>query len=190
MKHTERRESGMRGLIRNERGMALPTAMILMVVLMALTFAFASLGTSEPVIARNHTMNAQARAFAESGIERGMWAMTHATPAFSSGVAASPYDGSQLQTVSANGGFTIRIIDGSNSSEKLVEAVGWAPNSAGQLHAAKKIQSRIVQIKISTMTPPAALTVMGTLEVGGNPIIDARGNHCTGTSPMGGTLTS
>jgi hypothetical protein len=176
-------------LIRNERGIALPTAMILMVILMALTFAFANLGTSEPVVARNHAMAAQARAFAESGLERALWAMASSTqPTFTSGVAATPYDGTVLQRLSAWGGYTVRIIDGASASEKLVEAVGWAPDVNGQLYAARKVQSRLLTVK--TMTPPCALCVMGTVEVGGSSDIDARTGHCTGVTPVGGTMTT
>ena len=176
-------------LIRNQRGIALPTAMILMVILMALTFAFANLGTSEPVVARNHAMAAQARAFAESGLERALWAMMSSTqPVFTSGVAAAPYDGSVLQRLSAWGGYTVRLIDGASANEKLVEAVGWAPDVNGQLYAARKVQSRFLTVK--TMTPPCALCVMGTVEVSGTSDIDARTGHCTGSTPVGGTMTT
>jgi Tfp pilus assembly protein PilX len=178
------------GCLTDERGVALPTAMIMLIVLTAMTLAFASLGTTEPVIARNHSMGAQARAFAESGVERAIWVMTNATPTFTSGTAATPYNGTELLTVSTNGGFTVQITDGSNSYEKNVVAVGWAPDNTGQLRAARKIQATISTTRLSTFSPPCALCVKGTLEVGGNSTIDARGNHCSGSTPTGGTMST
>lgn len=182
----------------NERGIALPTAMIVLVILTALTLAFSTLATTEPLISRNHTMSAQARAFAESGIERAIWVMSSATPNFASGVggvADAPYDGSQVQTVSTNGGFTVRIVNGSDPSRtKLVTAVGWAPDSAGQLRGARKIEATLSRLALGTITPPAALAVTGSLQIGGNAAItsrtgDAGVTNCA-TAPTGGTIST
>jgi Tfp pilus assembly protein PilX len=60
-----------RTLLGNERGVALPLAMILLVVLTMLTLTFMSLGTVEPQISRNLADGARARQLAESGIEWG-----------------------------------------------------------------------------------------------------------------------
>ena len=60
-----------RTLLGNERGVALPLAMILLVVLTMLTLTFMSLGTVEPQISRNLSDGARARQLAESGIEWG-----------------------------------------------------------------------------------------------------------------------
>ena len=179
----------------DERGIALPTAMATLVILTALTLAFTTLATTEPLISRNHSMSAQARTFAESGIERAIWVMADATPAFSGGVAAAPYDGSQMQTVSTNGGFTVRIINGADPNRtKLVTAVGWAPDSAGQLRAARKIEATLARLALGTITPPAALAVTGSLQMSGNASITARAGdtgvaHCA-TAPIGGTLST
>jgi len=62
-----------RELLRSERGVALPLAMILLMVLTMLTIAFMTLGTVEPQISANHSDGARARQLAESGIE---WAMS------------------------------------------------------------------------------------------------------------------
>jgi hypothetical protein len=192
-------EATMRTMVRatvgSERGIALPTAMVMLVILTALTFAFTTLATTEPLISRNHTMAAQARAFAESGIERAIWVMTNATPAFSAGIAPAPYDGSQLQTVSVNGGFTVRIIDGADPAKtKLVTAIGWAPDSAGQLRGARKIEATIQRFALGTITPPAALAVTGSLQLAGNATISSWSGttgvvHC-GTAPSGGTIST
>jgi Tfp pilus assembly protein PilX len=61
-----------RKLLGNERGVALPLAMILLVVLTMLTLTFMSLGTVEPQISRNLADGARARQLAESGIEWGL----------------------------------------------------------------------------------------------------------------------
>jgi Tfp pilus assembly protein PilX len=61
-----------RRLLGNERGVALPLAMILLVVLTMLTLTFMSLGAVEPQISRNLSDGARARQLAESGIEWGI----------------------------------------------------------------------------------------------------------------------
>ncbi len=60
-------------LARDERGVALPLAMILLMVLTMLTITFMSLGAVEPQISANLSDGARARQLAESGIE---WAMS------------------------------------------------------------------------------------------------------------------
>ena len=60
-----------RKLLGNERGVALPLAMIMLVVLTMLTLTFMSLGTVEPQISRNLADGARTRQLAESGIEWG-----------------------------------------------------------------------------------------------------------------------
>ncbi len=60
-------------VLRSERGVALPLAMILLVVLTMLTIAFMTLGAVEPQISANLSDGARARQLAESGIE---WAMS------------------------------------------------------------------------------------------------------------------
>lgn len=59
--------------IRDERGVALPLAMILLMVLTLLTITFMSLGAVEPQISKNLSDGARARQLAESGLE---WAMS------------------------------------------------------------------------------------------------------------------
>jgi len=51
-------------------------AMIVMAILTSLMIAFAVLATSESQIAGNQMASAQARALAESGVERALWALT------------------------------------------------------------------------------------------------------------------
>jgi Tfp pilus assembly protein PilX len=60
-----------RNLLGNERGVALPLAMIMLVILTMLTLTFMSLGAVEPQISANLSDGARARQLAESGIEWG-----------------------------------------------------------------------------------------------------------------------
>jgi Tfp pilus assembly protein PilX len=68
--HTDGTRSG--GWLGNERGVALPLAMILLMVLTLLTITFMSLGAVEPQISRNLSDGARARQLAESGVEWGL----------------------------------------------------------------------------------------------------------------------
>ncbi len=61
-----------RRLLGSERGVALPLAMILLLVLTMLTITFMSLGAVEPQISRNLSDGARARQLAESGLEYGL----------------------------------------------------------------------------------------------------------------------
>jgi Tfp pilus assembly protein PilX len=58
--------------MRDQRGLALPLTLMLMVALMALTMALLTYAGHEPVIARNLTDNTQARFAAETGLERAL----------------------------------------------------------------------------------------------------------------------
>lgn len=61
-----------RSILRSERGVALPLAMILLMVLTLMTITFMSLGAVEPQISRNLSDTARARQLAESGVEWGL----------------------------------------------------------------------------------------------------------------------
>src|SRR5438093_10176660 len=62
--------------VRDQVGIAMPLTLIVLVILSALMIAFAVLAQSEPVIAMNQYRGAVARALAESGVERAVWALT------------------------------------------------------------------------------------------------------------------
>ena len=64
-------------LLRDERGIALPMALLALLILSTLVISFALLATSEPLISTNQKMVAQARAVAESGLERAIWALNN-----------------------------------------------------------------------------------------------------------------
>src|SRR5689334_66712 len=68
----------------SQAGMVLPLTLILMTAIAALTIAFVAFAGTEPLIATHHMENAQARAIAEAGVERALWALTkgETDPAF------------------------------------------------------------------------------------------------------------
>src|SRR5687767_4170475 len=66
----------MRRRLQDESGIALPMAMMMLLLLTTLMLAFGVLAQTEPVIAGNQLRVAQARALAESGMERAVWALS------------------------------------------------------------------------------------------------------------------
>ena len=94
-------------LARDERGIALPMALLALLILATLVISFVLLATSEPLIATNQKLVAQARALAESGIERAIWALNNPTdpngvPNPLVGPAPAPYDGSAPIALNVN----------------------------------------------------------------------------------------
>ena len=65
----------------SEAGIALPITLILMALITSLTVAFLAFTSAEPVIASNQMANSQARAIAESGIERALSERERLVPA-------------------------------------------------------------------------------------------------------------
>src|SRR5437667_10621888 len=128
--------------LKDERGIALPMAMIVMAILTSLMIAFALLATNETLIASNQVGSTQARALAESGVERALWALTtgESNPG-ASGVllldasynlvpsSVSPlYDGTTPVAVndpvlgSQIGAFKVTVANGAAINEKVVTA--------------------------------------------------------------------
>jgi Tfp pilus assembly protein PilX len=151
----------LRTLLKDQRGVALPMALMALVIMAALVVAFSVLSASEPTIANNQLRVAQARALAEAGMERALWGLiqgkcearaTCAATAGSiayplTGAAAAPYDASSLVSVSTPtgtpmGGFRVTVTqnlanppltaaDCAAANERCVVAVGWVPTDAG-----------------------------------------------------------
>ncbi|MBI2526263.1 MAG: hypothetical protein HYV93_09800 [Candidatus Rokubacteria bacterium] len=179
-------------------GVALPMALIALLILTALVVAFSVLATSEPTIAANQLRVAQARALAEAGVERATWALTNA--AATGGLAdplpspvPAPYDGSQLLMVSVGatpvGGFRVTVTSGAASNERNVVAVGWVPTDSstdGRTKAHQRITATLTKIRF--LDPPCALCVRGDLQVGGNSTIDSRSD--TSCGDKSGTITT
>ncbi len=185
----------LRLLLTDQRGIALPMALMVLLLLSVLMIAFLQLATSEPVIASNQLRVAQARAIAEAGLERAAWALDAGDPGVTTpvdptgipwplaGPAAAPYNGGTAFPVSLNGTqvgvFTAKVTPGAVSNERDVEAFGWVPTNAG---AGPKTHQRITAtlVKIRFPDPPAALSVRGEIDVSGNSLIDSRADTSCG----------
>jgi hypothetical protein len=184
----------------NERGVVLPTAMLMLVVLLALMVAFSALARTEPVIAENQLKTARARALAEAGVERAIWALaTGAIPdslgAQTAGTSAdAPYNGVPFITLNSLGGFTVRVQSAGSaaSNQRTVEAVGWTPtnDSSNPLpKGVRKLQTTLMRLR--SPDPPCGLCVQGQLQMGGNAQVNAQAGGCSGaTSTATGTLTT
>jgi len=83
-------------ILRDERGVALPMAMIVLVSITTLMLAFAVLSQTEPVIAHNQLRAAQARTHAEAGFERAVWALTQGVMDEKNGIPAPGTNGSMV----------------------------------------------------------------------------------------------
>lgn len=171
---------------RSERGIALPTAMIALMLLTTLLIAFAVLSKSEPTIASNQARTSQARALAEAGAERAVWALTSTIiPNPMAGtIATAPYDGVTYVALGTIGGFFVTVRpNGTAANERVVDAVGWAPayssngyTSTGAPTAHKRV--RITLNTIKWLDPPAALSVRGDLTARGSVSVTASDTSC------------
>jgi len=184
----------------SEAGIALPITLILMALITSLTVAFLAFTSAEPVIASNQMANAQARAIAESGVERALWALskgeTLPSPAGAladpmPGPVPAPYDGSTYVAVGV-GEFKVTVANGAATNERDITAVGYVPNHTNPI-AIKKIQTTVTHIKIPT--PPCAVCAGGeapagmstNIQVGGAASISASlgqgAQYCAGSTP-------
>jgi Tfp pilus assembly protein PilX len=182
-------------LMRSQRGVALPMALLTMLILSALIIAFSMMSASEPMLANNQLQVAQARAVAESGVEQAIWALNNQANA--NGIPnplvtpAAPYDGSVATPVMLNGSqlgvFTIAVTNGASANERNIVATGWTPTNTG---TGPKVKQRI-QVTVSQVHPltnlPSALTVRGEISVGGHAYIDSRSDATCGNKA--GTLS-
>jgi hypothetical protein len=173
----------------NDKGIALPVAMLMMAVLVALVVSFLVLASSEPLIAHNQMAGAQARALAEAGVERALWALTKGdTDATFAGALApantnpspAPYNGATFVQVSNLGQSSVTVADGAGANEKLVTAVGWVPSNANPV-AVKKIRVRAIRIK--RIDPPCAICAGGESPPGSSAEIRVGGSATVNASP-------
>ena len=194
--------------LRDERGIALPMALMTLLILSTLVIAFALLASSEPLVSTNQKMVAQARSVAESGLERAIWALNNPTdpngiPEPLVGAAPAPYDGSAGIPIIVNGtqiGLAfVTVTNGVNPNERNVVTVGWVPTNTGSTSKAhQKIQATVSKFLFRASPPPAALTVAGEINAGGNVDIDSRtdlscgakdGTWSAGATDTGGSAT-
>jgi hypothetical protein len=201
--------------VANERGVALPMALITLVLLTTLLLAFAVLSQTEPVIAANQLRTSQARALAESGFEYAVWALSNgntpigvAAPAgtianpMPSSPAAAPFDGNTFTALGNTGGFIVTVVNdpGGDPDQRQITSIGWTPtNATTDTHtkAHRMIRANVINIPNLAGRAPCALCVRGELSVGGSAAINGTntdpecgGNNKYGTYTMGSTSTS
>jgi hypothetical protein len=175
-------------LVRSQEGLALPMALMTMLILSVLIVAFSMMAASEPMLANNQLQVAQARSIAESGVEQAIWALNN--PTNPNGIAnlaapfAAPFDGSVATPVMINGSqlgvYTVSMTDGPTASERNIVATGWTPTNVG---AGPKVKQKI-QVTVFKIKPfsdlPSALTVRGEISAGGHALIDSRSDTTCG----------
>jgi len=182
-------------VLTNRRGVALPMALLTLLVLSVLIIGFSVLSASEPTIANNQLMVARARAIGESGLERAVWALNNPTdgngiPTAMGAAAAAPYDGSVLIMVPVGGanvgGFRVTVTNGGAGcaalNERCVTVDSWVPNDTANPRAKQRIVVTVSQFLFFGSPPPAGLTVRGEIAAGGNATIDA---HSDTSPPCG-----
>jgi hypothetical protein len=203
--------TAMRSLARHfdQRGIAMPLALVTLLIVSGLVVGFSVLSATEPTIASNQLRTAQARALAEAGVERAIWALTNATDPNGIPIplvrpAPAPFDGSRIMPVSAGGsrlgGVRTTVTTGGpgcrTSAERCITSVGWVPEdyTPGQAH--RQIAVTVANPRLLFKDPPAALSVRGDLQIGANTVIDAKadtscgkrvGTVTTGTTSIDGT---
>ncbi len=187
-------------ILKDQRGVALPLAMLALIVMTVLVVGFSVLSASEPNIANNQMRVAQARAIAEAGMERAVWALNN--PLDVNGItnplilAPAPYNGATLVNVLHGGtnlgGFRVTVSNGAAANERDIVSDGWVPNDSATNRAKQRITVTVAKIRF--LDPPAGLAVRGELDVSGNASIDARADtscgNKSGTMSLGATTIS
>jgi hypothetical protein len=190
--------------LRDERGVALPMAMIALVLLTTLMLAFSVLSQTEPVIASNQLRVTQARAMADSGVEHAMWALTagnvlpgEQVPAGAlanplPNTAGTPFDGDRFTQLGGVGGYTVRVTSPDpvlQPRRRRIVANGWTPNNNvadTRTKGHRRIQVDVEAFPDLAKDAPCALCVRGDLQVSGNALVDARTDgNCGGVQKYG-----
>jgi Tfp pilus assembly protein PilX len=166
----------------DDRGVALPMALLALTLLTTLMIAFVVLSQSEPVIANNQLRVAQARDVADAGFERAVWALNQglsdtSPPANAryidknlAGAAPAPYNGGFVTV--GNGEFALTVV-ALNADERQITATGWVPNhttSATKAH--RTIQATVLHLPDFSRNTFCALCVRGDVQVWGSSLVD------------------
>jgi hypothetical protein len=177
----------------DERGAALPLAVVTLALLASLILGLSVMSATEPTIASNQLRTAQARALAEAGIEQALWAL--ANPEAPNGLpdplpstVPPPYDGSRLIVVAVGdaplGGFRLSVVAGAGQNERDVLSVGWTPtDDSGDIRpkAHQRIASTLWRLRVPAESAPCALCVRGDLDITDQVTVDARADaRCGG----------
>lgn len=178
---------------RDERGAALPLAMMVLTVLASLLLSLSVMSATEPLIASNQLHSAQAHALAEAGIARALWAAQH--PEAPDGLphplptaVPAPYDGSRLIALAIDGtgvgGFRLTVLPGAAPNERQILSVGWVPtDDAGDMRskAHRRITATLWRLPVPAESAPCAVCVLGDLALDDAVTVDARADlRCGG----------
>lgn len=176
----------------DERGAALPLAIVTLVLLSSLILGLSVMSATEPTIAANQLRTAQARALAEAGIEQALWAL--ANPEAPNGLpdplpatVPPPYDGSRLVVVAAAGaplgGFRLAVVAGAAQNARNVLSVGWVPTDDrgdNRLKAHQRISGTLWRLRVPAEGAPCALCVRGDVDITDQMTVDARADRRCG----------
>ena len=194
-----------RQILRDERGVALPMAMIVLVLLTTLMVAFALLARTEPVIAHNQQRTSQALAQAEAGFERAIWALSQGVivPGTAGSLAdplpvptPAPYDGTTFIANGISGGYLVTVTapDVVNfPHQRLITSIGWTPTNAvadTRTKSHRRIQAMAEHLPYFDKDSPCALCVKGDVAVGGNALIDGTAYATPSCPARKGAVTS
>jgi hypothetical protein len=162
--------------LRNERGVALPMALLSLGLLLPLMLALASLSMHEPVIAGNLLRGSQGRTLADSGLQYALWALSTPGPdglpsPLPASPAPAPFDGRTLTPVGMTGGFTVQVVEhaGGDPQLRTIAAVGWVAGSgSADARAHRQVVADAVAIPHPGLRAPCALCARSGLSLTGN----------------------
>ncbi|HEV8643456.1 MAG TPA: pilus assembly PilX N-terminal domain-containing protein [Methylomirabilota bacterium] len=202
--------------LRDQRGMALPLAMMILVLLTSLVAAFVAMSATEPLITANLKAGDEALGLAEAGVERTIWGLDHvgAPPAGASRdiPAPAPYNATQLIAL-GRGGYTMNVTAPPpggwacatapfGSEDRCVVSTGYVvranapvPASPGAIPQGDLAGRRMLQValtKFRNLDPPGPLNAYGSVQMKGNSNVDgAAPQNCPpGTLKAGVTVTN
>jgi hypothetical protein len=189
----------LRGILVEQRGMALPLALIILTLLTSLTLAFLMMSSTEPLIAANLKGGEQALANAEAGIERALWALANpgVTGLVNLNQIPASYSGGTLFKLRPGPGEEARVysVTLTGAGPTTIAATGYVlrdgvavPAGPAQLVASDIAAQRRVQLQVTATGSlggaaapgavttgaglPGALTVAGSVQMGGTSLAD------------------
>ncbi len=183
----------MRGLVTDQRGIALPLAMLTLLILSVLIIGVLQLSTSEPVIANNQLNKELTLALAEAGVENAIWALNNPTdpmgiplpvvpPRYNSPL---PHDTTATFIAFGVGGYTLTVTPVPGTlSQAQITATGWSPTISS--FRSKTIVQTNVESWNGRFNPPAAINVAGQIQFSGGAYADGTTSLC---GPRAGTFT-
>lgn len=170
----------LRFVLVDQRGVALPLALIVLTLLTSLTLAFLAMSSTEPMIAANLKGGEQALVLAEAGIERAIWALSNPTVDTAgantklTNLNAIPaaYSGQTLFTLTApgqaspTGGFSVTI---TGASPTTITGHGYVvrggvamPAQPGGLAQSDIAAHRVIRLEVTAGGPNNTVGGPGT----------------------------